>query len=152
MQNTGSDTCNLILKVFSVDGFFVSKSIAIGVFDEVNAFGQRGKVFDVMNAVAVVILHSLGIPRAVFSGKLGSIKSAFVFRRFETEIVWNPIRVRPNVHVIGLAALRLRDVGAAFFIKRNRDWIGNWKVRRPLGELQRFGVGLFCCLRGILRT
>ena len=78
MENSGGDSCDLILEVLGIDGGLVGETIAIGVFDEVDALAEDLEVEKVILAILVEIFDPPFIGGAVFGRENSLIKGAFV--------------------------------------------------------------------------
>jgi len=135
VKDSGGDPSNFIGEAFGVDRGLIGKAIAVGIFDKMDAFGEKFKVSEVVFSVRVEILNPSFVGVAVFGSKRFVIESPLIIWSFETQIIWNPVTILSNVEIVGFASLRLCDVGTPLVVERESNWIRNEKVGRPLREL-----------------
>ena len=141
-EHAPGDAADEVVELPGVDLGRVGESIAVGVLDEVDAFAQGGEVAHVVDPVAGEILDPLRVEGAVFGRELLAVESLLLLGRGEAEIIRDPVGVVADVEVVGLAAHRLGDIGAALGIEADRDGVGHLESGRPLrvGESLRIGM------------
>jgi hypothetical protein len=66
VKDSGGDPSNFIGEAFGVDRGLIGKAIAVGIFDEMDAFGEKFKVSEVVFSVRVEILNPSSVGVAVF--------------------------------------------------------------------------------------
>ena len=141
IENTARDSADEVIELLGKDSGPVREPVSVGVLDEMDALGEMSEILDVVKSVAVEIFDALHVGGAVLRRELLAVKVLFVRCGGEAEVVRDPVGVVADVEVVGLASLRLGDVGAPLRVKAERDGIGHGKVGRPLGEDEFFRVG-----------
>jgi len=84
VKDSGGDPSNFIGEFFGVDRGLIGKAIAVGVFDEMDAFGEKFKVSEVVFSVRVEILNPSFVGVAVFGSKGLVIEGPLIVWSFET--------------------------------------------------------------------
>ena len=136
MKNACGDPTDFVGEIFGVDGSLIGESVPIGVLNEVDSFGERFEICQIVLAVFVVIFDATFVGVAVFGNELLMVEGPLIVGGFKTEVGGNPVAVLPDIEVVGFAPLGLRNVSPALVVEGNGNRVGNRKVGRPFREFQ----------------
>ncbi len=129
------------VKSVGENGHCIRRSITIGVTELIDTLGVMRQILPVDGAVTVVILQTGPRQPHLSRSEFAMKKRLLVGHAGESDIVGNPHRVFANIEIAHLAARRGRNVNAALWIDRTRDWIGDVERTGPFVEHQLAGRG-----------